>query len=297
MTRLFGRLVRVTVSGSAGSATFEGGQSPDAGLKIEFTCTKTIGSKQNSGTVTLTNLSKARRNMLGEEYDKLTLEVGYKDSGLFTLLTGEIRDVSHAKTEPDITTSIEVGDGDKAITKGAVTKTFPAGTKPKAIVEYLRDQMPGLAKGKIKGLDDLPATKRPTTLYGYAYRELDTLGRQHGFYWSVQDGAFQAVKSDEHLGGNILISTESGMIGTPTPTDKGVKVKTLIIPQLAPGKTIDVRSDFIDTGAGKQKEKRSTDAGGGIFRIAAISYSGGSRSEEFYAEIEANRVAGEKVKK
>ncbi|TNC14926.1 hypothetical protein FF100_04950 [Methylobacterium terricola] len=297
MAHQFGRIIRVTVSGKAGSATFEGSQSPTPGLKIEFTCTKTIGSKQNTGTVTITNLSKSRRNMLGEEYDKLTLEVGYKDTKTSVLLTGEIRDVSHAKTEPDITTTIEVGDGDKAIQKGKVSKTFPAGTKPKEIIEYLRDQMPGLKKGEIKGLDDLPSTKRPTTVYGYAYRELDTLGRQHGFYWSVQNDKFQAVKSDEHLGGNILISAETGMLGTPTPTDKGVKVKCLINPELAPGKTIDVRSDFLDTGSGKAKEKRSTDAGGGIFRIANISFTGGSRSDDFYAEVEGHRVAGNKVKK
>ena len=297
MSRLFGRIIRVTVSGKAGSATFIGDQSPEAGLQIAFTTTHTLGSKPNSGTVTITNLTPARRNMLGEEYDSLTLEVGYKDSGPQVLLKGDIRDVAHAKTSPDITTTIEVGDGDQAFEKGKASKTFPAGTKPKEIVEYLRKQMPGLAKGEIKGLDELPATKRPTTVYGHAYRELDTLGRQHGFYWSIQNGKFQALKSDEHLGGNILITPESGMLGVPTPTDKGVKVTTLIIPGLAPGKLIDVRSDFIDTGAGQQREKRSTDAGGGLFRIATIAYAGSSREDDFTAEIEANRVQGDKVKK
>ncbi|EHP94873.1 baseplate hub protein [Methylorubrum extorquens] len=297
MSRLFGRIIRVTVSGKAGSATFIGDQSPEAGLQIAFTAQATLGSKPNSGTVTITNLSKARRNMLGEEYDSLTLEVGYKDSGPQVLLKGDIRDVAHAKTSPDITTTIEVGDGDQAFEKGKASKTFPAGTKPKEIVEYLRKQMPGLAKGEIKGLDELPATKRPTTVYGHAYRELDTLGRQHGFYWSIQNGKFQALKSDEHLGGNILITPESGMLGVPTPTDKGVKVTTLIIPGLAPGRLIDVRSDFIDTGAGQSREKRSTDAGGGLFRIATIAYAGSSREDDFTAEIEANRVQGDKVKK
>lgn len=297
MSRLFHRLILVTVSGSGGTVTFDGSQSPMPGFAIGFTCTHSIGSKPNSGTVTIKNLTKGTRNKLGNELDKLTLEVGYEDTGLSLLLKGDIRDVSHTKTEPDILSTIEVGDGDKAFEQGKASKTFPAGTKPKEIVEYLRKQMPGLAKGEIKGLDDLPATKRPTTVYGYAYRELDTLGRQHGFYWSSQNEKFQAIKADEHLGGEILISAETGMKGTPTPTDKGVKVTTLIIPGLAPGKTIRVLSDFLDTGAGKDKEKRSTDAGGGIFRIASISYSGNSREDDFNAEIEGNRVAGDKVKK
>jgi hypothetical protein len=295
MTRQFGRIIRVTVSGKGGSATFDGSQSPEAGLKIEFSCTRTLGSKPNSGTVTVTNLSKDRRNKLGEEYDKLTLEVGYKDRGYTTLIEGDIRDVAHAKTSPDITTTIEIGDGDKAFEQGKASKTFKAGTKPKEIIEYLRDQMPGLKKGEIKGLDDLPATKRPTTVYGHAYREMDTLGRQHKFYWSIQNGKFQAMKSDEHLGGNILISSETGMLGAPTATDKGCTVTTLYNPELQPGRTIDVRSDFLDQGSGR--DKRASDAGGGIFRISTISFSGGSRSEEFNCEVEGNRVQGEKVKK
>jgi len=295
--RLFGRIIRVTVEGSAGKATFFGDQSPEAGLRISGSCTQTIGSKPNAGNVTITNLSKARRNMLGNEYDKLTVEFGWKGMAPWVLFSGDIRDVSHAKTSPDIETAVEVGDGDKAIGQGKASKTFPAGTKPKDIVEYLRKQMPGLAKGEIKGLDDLPSTKRPTTLYGYAYREMDNIGRQHGLYWSMQNGKMQTVKADEHLGGNILISAETGMIGVPTPTDKGVKVTTLIIPGLIPGRVIDVRSEFTDTGLAAKKDKRPTDAGGGLFRIASVAYTIASRDDDCTAEIEANRIQGGKVKK
>ncbi|WP_378779371.1 baseplate hub protein [Methylorubrum suomiense] len=294
---MFGRIIRVTVEGDGGSATFIGDQSPEPGLSISGTCTQTIGSKPNAGTVTIKNLSQARRNMLGNEYDKVTVEFGWKGMAPWVLFSGDIRDVSHTKTSPEIETAIEVGDGDKAVGKGKASKTFPAGTKPKEIVEYLRKQMPGIAKGEIKGLDDLPATKRPTTVYGYAYRELDTIGRQHGFYWSLQNGKMQAVKADEHLGGNVLISAETGLLGVPTVTDKGVKVTTLIIPGLTPGRVIDVRSEFTDTSLAAKKDKRPTDQGGGLFRIASVAYTIASRDDECTAEIEANRIQGDKVKK
>lgn len=295
--RLFGRIIRVTVEGDGGSATFIGDQSPEPGLSISGTCTQTIGSKQNAGTVTIKNLSQARRNMLGNEYDKVTVEFGWKGMAPWVLFSGDIRDVSHTKTSPEIETAIEVGDGDKAIGKGKASKTFPAGTKPKDIVEYLRKQMPGIAKGEIKGLDDLPATKRPTTVYGYAYRELDTIGRQHGFYWSLQNGKMQAVKADEHLGGSTIISQETGLLGSVTPTDKGVKFTCLIQPGIEPGRMVDVRSAFLDTGTGKGKDKRTTDAGGGLFRVASVAYTIASRDDECTAEVEANRIQNGKVVK
>lgn len=303
MSRLFGRVIRVEVEGPGGSATFFGDQHDEPGLQIGFTCTLSIGSKPNNGTVSITNLSEARRKMLGNEYTTLTLLAGYKDSGPEILFRGQIRDSasgtkgSGKREKPDLITTIEVGDGDKAFSQGKASKTFKAGTKPKEIVEYLRKQMPGVAKGKIKGLDDLPATKRATVLYGKAYREMDTLGRKHGFYWSIQNGSLQIVKSDEHLGDAVLISAETGMLGSPVVTDKGCTVTTLIIPGLKVGHLIDVRSNFLDTGAGGQRDKRGTDSGGGLFRVAAMALSGNSRDDDFEAEIEAHRVQGDKVKK
>lgn len=295
MSRQFGRICRVTVEGKGGKAVFVGDQAPDPGLQISFSTTKTLGSKQNSGTVTITNLSKARRNQLGDEFDKLTLEVGYKDAGYSVILKGDIRDVTHAKTSPDVETTIEVGDGDKAVQTGSVSKTFPSGTKPKEIVEYLAKKLPGVEVGQIKGLDDLPKTKRPTTVYGRTYRELDEQGRQHGFYWSMQNGKFQALKNDESLGGSILISAETGMIGVAEPTDKGVKVKCLLNPAIEPGKTIKVKSGFLDESSGR--DKRDSDDGGGEFRVASVSLQGSTRAEDWYCDVEANRIQQGKVKK
>lgn len=295
MTRQWKRLIRVTVSGKGGSATFDAAQSPDPGLSVSFSIAKGIGSKQNTASITIVNLSKSRRNMLGEEYDTILLETGYQDAGLSVLFKGQIRDVTHTKSSPDIESAIECGDGDKAVGQGAVSKTFKAGTKPKEIVEYLRDQMPGLDKGKIVGLDDLPAYKRPVSLFGYAFRELDELGRQHGFYWSIQNEKFQAVARDRHLGGAVLLSSETGLIGCPEITDTGVKVKALLNPQIMPGKLIDVRSDFLDEESGR--DKRASDDGGGLFRVANVTFTGASRSSEYYVEVEGNRVQGDKVTK
>lgn len=295
MARLWQRIVKVTVSGSGGSAMFDGTQAPQAGLKIGFSVSKSLGSTQNTGTVTITNLSKSRRNKLGEEYDKLELQVGYKDSGPSLLLKGAIRDASHTKDSPDIVSTIEVGDGDKGVNKGKASKTFKAGTKPKEIVDYLVKQMPDVEMGKTKGLDDLPAYKRPVTVFGHAFRELNELGRHHLFYWSIQNGKFEAMKNDQHLGDAVLVSQETGLIGVAEPTDKGVKFKMLIDTRVIPGRLVDVRSDFLDTKSGR--DKRSSDDGGGKFRVATANFSGDSRDAPFYVEVEAHRVHGDKVQK
>lgn len=289
MSRQWMRIIEVSISGKGGSI------SVNEEMKIDFDVTKTIGSSQNTGTVTIWNLSKQHRGMLGEEFDKIELKVGYRDSGLSLLAKGDIRDVEHDKETADISSKIEFGDGDKAVNEGGVAKTFPKGTKPKEAFEYLAKQLPGAQIGKMEGLDELPAFTRPVSFFGFAAREMDELGRQFGFYWSIQNGQVEAVKNDKAFQGAILISSETGMVGIPTETDKGVKVKCLCNPRIAPNKTIDVRSEWLDEGSGR--DKRASDQGGGLYRVSSVKHSGTSRGEEFYSEVEANRMQGGKVVK
>jgi len=295
MARQWLRRLRVTVSGAAGSAVFEGSQDPEPGFAISFAGTKTIGCKQNTFEVTIWNLAKSTRNMLGAEYDTIKVEAGYKETGLSLIFTGAIRDVHTTKPSPDIETKISCGDGDDGVNKGAVSKTFPKGTKPKAIVEHVVGEMPKTEMGQMVGLDDLPAYTRPVSVWGWAFSALDQIGREHAFYWSIQNGRFQAVKNDRHLGGNVLVSVETGMIGTPQVTDKGVQVKCLLNPEILPGKTIDVRSDFLDAGSGR--DKRASDDGGGLFRVNSVAISGHSRDTDWYCDVAGNRIQGDKVVK
>lgn len=287
--RQWGRVVEVTVSGQSGTLTVRD-------LKIDFNITKTIGSKTNSATIAIWNLTKSHRRQLGEEFDKIELKVGYREGGeLSTIFKGTIEDVEHTKESGDVKSEMTCGDGNEGVQKGAVSKTFPAGTKPKSVIEYAVSEMPGVTKGEMKGIDDLPAYKRPVTVYGWAANELDKLGREHGFYWSIQSGEFEAVKSDQVLSGTTVISKETGMIGIPTVTDKGVRVKALLNPNVSPGRQIDVRSEFLDEESGR--DKRASDDGGGLFRVSEVTFSGTTRGEEYYVEAEASRVEGGKAVK
>lgn len=296
MTRQWLRRVQATITGKGGSFTVNGADvALTEQLKVDFSVSKGIGSKQNTATISIWNLTASHRKQLGEEFDTIELKVGYRDGDLSTIFKGNIRDVTHTKETADVKSEMECGDGDEAYSKGAVSKTFPSGTKPKEVVDYLAGEMPGATKGEMKGIDDLPAYKRPISLYGWSWSEMDKLGREHGFYWSIQNGQIEAVKNDRALQGTTVISRETGMLGIPEITDKGVKIKALLNPKVAPGRLIDVRSDFLDEESGR--DKRKSDEGGGIFRVSDVTFSGTNRGDEFHVEAEGSRVEGDKVVK
>lgn len=288
MSRKWRRVVRATISGSGGELVVED-------LRIDFDATRTIGSKQNTGTVTIWNLSLANRGKLGEEFDKVKIEAGYAETQVGIIFAGSIRSAKTRREGADIASEIECGDGDEGVNKGAVSRTFPAGTKPREIIDYLRSEMPGVDQGTMVGIDDLPPVSRPYTVYGWAARELDTLGRTYGLYWSLQNGQLEVVRHDQAINDVTLISSETGMIDTPEVTDKGIRIQCLLDPTIAPNRVIDVRSNFLDAGSGR--DKRASDQGGGLFRVSSVTFTGSNRDVDFYCDIEGNRIQGGKVVK
>ncbi len=64
--------------------------------------------------------------------------------------------------------------------------------------------------------------KRPYTVCGGCKREMDTLGRGRGFYWNIQNGTMEIIPGNGFIGQVVLLTPESGLVGTPTITDNGV---------------------------------------------------------------------------
>ncbi len=268
-------------------ATFtgKGGSHVVTDLKISFEVSKKIAGEPNTATIKVWNLAGGNRAKLGKEFDRVRLEAGYQGTlgargNVGVIFDGQIREVVHDREDTDIVSTIECGDGDKAKRQGVIAKTFPAKTKPKAMVEEILKKMPDVAKGMWQGLDDLPEYKRPVTMCGPCTRELDKIGRTHGLYWSVQDGALEIIPKDGNLDGEVLISKATGMIGVPSITDNGIKVKTLLNPQLRCNRLIRVESQILDMNSKGQK-----------YRISGLDFSGDNRDGEFIAA-----VAGEEVK-
>lgn len=90
-----------------------------------------------------------------------------------------------------------------------------------------------------------------------------------------------------------MLSKDSGLIGTPDITDKGIKAKALINPSIAPGRRVDIQSDFLNEG----RQYGKTDNGGGLFRVADCQYTGSNMDNDYYVEFDGNRIQGKKVVK
>lgn len=259
-------------------------------LKIEFSVTKGLSSTQNSARIRIYNLSEDNRNALGKELDTVTLEAGYMPpeggGNLGVIFKGQIRDIEHKREDTDIVTTLSCGDGDKAIRNATIGKTFPAGTPVSEVVEeiYKEFEKEGIDRGEWKFPEDLPKFKRPYTVCGTCKREMDTLSRGYGFYWSMQNQTMEIIPSDGYIGTVVLLSPETGLIDTPTITDNGVKFSALLNPEIRPNRRIRLEAQTLEMNAEN-----------GEYRVGEVTYSGNNREGDFTVSGTAESIAGGKV--
>ena len=207
------------------------------------------------------------------------MQAGYVGEGtnnVGIIFSGQIRDVEHQKTGADIVTSIKAGDGDGAYHFGVAHETFQPGRSTRDVIEYLFRQMEpyGVRRGEWVLPKNLPILKRPYSIWGSAFRELDLLGRSHKFYWSIQNGNLEIIPDDGFIRYEVTVSKTSGMIGIPTITDTGCKVRTLINPAIQPNRLIRVVS-----------ENFKINAYDNLFRISKLKHTGENRGNAFYCDI------------
>lgn len=287
--RQFMRKVRATFNG--GLIINPGGINPHD-IRIEFSIDKDTSSSPNSAEITIFNLSESHRNSVGKEFDAITLEAGYippeGDGNVGVIFKGAVRDVEHRREGPNILTIISCGDGSKALRRATISKSFPKGTPLKDVVDELAKQIEkeGVSRGEWKFPDDVESKKfkRPYAVCGSCVRELDTIGRGNGFYWNVQNETTEIVPGDGFIGDVVLISPETGMIGTPAITDNGVRVSALLNPGIRPNRRVQLKSETL--------EMNGDD---GMYRVTSASYSGNNMDGEMKVDITGEAVKSGKV--
>lgn len=266
MSRLFERHIAVTVvpQGRAGVRI--------TGLRIEFEVEKTSGDTPNRLMLKLHNLSDETASSISQRDFTLLLEAGYQSNGEL-LYAGDILTVVDAWEETDRVTTLECGDGAKALRSATLFESFAGGTSPKVVFERLAGAL-GVPLGEVKGLDQGQYVSG-FVASGPTRGTLDTLARRLKVRWSVQDGVLQVLPVGDHTRDEaILLTADTGLINTPERTDQGIRVMSLLNPKLNPGRRIRVESRSLT----------------GDFVVETVLHQGDSLGDLWQSEVEAREV-------
>jgi hypothetical protein len=201
------------------------------GLKVKATGTKYANPEQNDCTVTITNLKRQTRDFLVTEASpfnsnptpkRLILEVGRVSTGLTRIFVGDITS-AEPSTPPDIELTITAKTSNASKGK-LVARSGGAQSKLSAISKSVADDL-GL-------MLDFQAQDKNIGNYthsGPELKQVELLQQAGGVSAYVDDNKLVVKDAHMPLTGRIrILNKNSGMVGIPKPTEKGLKVTFLI---------------------------------------------------------------------
>lgn len=264
MAEQFGRKIRVQV----GSVVVEQN-------RVKFNVKTSLRSKPNIGSIDIYNLNESKRDEIDSLVDtgSIQLDAGYATTGVGTIFIGNISRAGSRWDNGDWITTIEAGDGRRAMRRRRVNASHAAGTPAEQILRQVGGAL-GIGQGNLDRIASriTGSVASTRTVSGNAAAVLDELTRDLGLEWSVQRGNLQFVERGAALAGEaIVLKPGSGLIGSPERNKDGtVTAESVIIPDLFPGRQIRILSRKITGNFRVQTAEYAGDTHGPDWKITSV---------------------------
>jgi hypothetical protein len=256
------------------------------GVKVTHSATK---PQPNTCDLSIKNLSEDHRKAIeqstvpGAAKTKVpvVLSAGYRGRQS-VLFSGELRAGHSIRTGGTWVTELTTGDGDDALTQTRLSIALSRGSTHEQGIKKILEAL-GVGEGNLSaGITRLKEQalaaqlfSRGVVLKGGAAELMTHFCRSVGLEWSIQNGALQLTALGQPLNGQaVLVDADHGMLGSPTVDTKGIlSVKTLMLPDVAPGVAIDVRAATVSGG----------------FKVLSVETKGDTAGTDWGHAIEAAR--------
>lgn len=299
---IFLRNYRLKIGRSTGSKVYEmrpGEENPsEDGLRITFQVTHFAGGAFSVAEITIYNVSRySSRQMLGDgsagKYEFITLEAGY--DGLFgSIFMGQITNVQLHLEDGGATRGIRFfcKSSAKERDQNLINLTLSPETDPVQIIE----ECAAVFGAEIQFYGDFSELKRRsrgTVLQGSPTACMNELAETFAFDWMVENGAIKIIKRDFALDNQVyVISSGTGMIGSPVVSDTEVGIRYTLNPKIKLGDTIKLESmapRFEFSGAFFYDVPRTI--GEGYYKVNSLVFAGDSHGDQWESQISCLRLS------
>lgn len=266
------RVIRVTIEIDGEARTYDG-------LNVEVRGSKTTGEVRNECEVVVTNLAKDVRNALltdtspfnrSRKRRRLIVEAGRARDGVFRLFEGEVTSSSPSQP-PDINLSIQAQTG--AFHAGVIVAR--SGSALSKLSEIAKQVAEDLGAALVFEAEDKQVAN--WAFSGAAVRQINQLNAA-GVSAYLDDDILYVKPRGEPLRGRVrVLNKDSGMVGLPEVTERGVRVTCMLDRHLQLGGTVEVQSEINPSLNGQ-------------YLIYKLDFDVANRAPQFYHIIEASRI-------
>lgn len=262
-------------------------------LRVVFEVKKSDAQTPNTASLKIYNVANDTASRVKREFTRVILQAGY-ESNFGVIFDGNIKEARVGRENgTDTYLQIEAGDGDQAYNLAIVNTTLAAGATQRNQVDAAAQPMQAL--GVSQGAIDLPqgeALPRGKVMYGMSKDYLRGTAQSSGASWSMQDGKLQMLPLTSTLPGTaVVLTSKTGLIGTPEQSDKGINATCLLNPTLKIGSKVKIDEESIalaklkDTGKDAPVNKPVDISADGIYRLLSVTHKGDTRGTDWYSEL------------
>ena len=145
--------------------------------------------------------------------------------------------------------------------------------------------------GQLNGLDGGKVNNKTICYSGPTHRALDNLAKTYDFEWSIQNGIFETVPSQGAINTQTtatVVSSTTGMIGSPTVTEIGANVTTLFNAALLPNRWINIQAAGSDVQLGDPyfRPANKPTIAQGFYIINTVTHQFDTRSNDAITTLE-----------
>lgn len=274
-------------------------------MQVQFLVRQKRIAVPGTAEIRLINLADSTKNAICQQNQSVILEAGYQDH-YGAIFKGTIKQGNRGKVGgTDTYVDLFCGDGDQAYIKGQVIKTLPKGSTRQDIVnECLKAFAPhGITKGFMSPkLNDGFKYPQAVPLFGLARDIMRKVVKDINADWSFNSGKLNVVHKTEALpGGDVVLNSQTGLVGRATQTFNGIIVRTVINPAMYKDRIVKIDESSIDRAApdssfgyeNANNAKLPSIAADGRYRVYGVDRTGNIRGADWYDTLYCAAASGD----
>lgn len=263
-------------------------------LHCKFCIKRSSNMTPNCADIRVYNLDKNTALQIKKQFTRVVVQGGY-DSNYGVIFRGNIKQVIIGRESATNTfVDLNCGDGDLAYNYAVVNSTVKGGSSMLDQLNQIAAPMRslGTALGNQQPAFQPTILPRGKTLWGSSRDYLRNLAHQNNLTWSIQDEQIQFVNQRGYARGvSVVLTSKTGMIGTPQQTNIGVNVVCLLNPLINPGRTIKIDNASvaqlkIDLGNPKDPVNLAPPlTADGVYYALVVEQTGDTRGVDWYSKL------------
>lgn len=258
-SKKFQRTYTLQIQGQDGTIYQFGSEDGTNLLTLEFTVSRAVMASSQSGTFRIKNLSPDIRNNIAKDWQDtgrtpiLILKAGYIGTPLSTVFAGIIFSATSFREEGGVDVITEIEGHDLSLIMGTAFSSWTLAsnadpTKQSTIIinKLISDlQAQSAAKGVTLGIGFIGTFTNPAYSYTANGSTWDLLQEQTNRLTYIDNSKIYCLPNGQNFQGDLtLISSKTGLLGTPRRCPNGLVFEMVFEPSLIPGQYVYLDSQF-----------------------------------------------------